>query len=196
MTYRIFTLPQIHLKMTSRFTKRLALRASLLPVYQILYTKFMKVLGIDPGYDRMGVAILEKQNGQETLLFSTCIETDKKSELDDRLFELGIAFKKLLEEHEPDMVGIENLFFNKNVKTAIGVAEARGIVMFLARSAGAKVLEFSPQEIKIAITGYGKSDKTAVIDMVKRLVKNAPDKALDDEYDAIAVAVTALAHHR
>ncbi len=158
----------------------------------------MKVLAVDPGYDRMGVAVIEKETGnsQETLLFSTCIETDKKAELDDRLFELGQAFKKLLKEHQPDVVGIETLFFNKNVKTAIGVAQARGIIMFQAREAGAVVKEFSPQEIKVAITGYGKSDKMAVIDMVKRLVKNAPDKALDDEYDAIAIGVTTLAHHR
>ncbi len=158
----------------------------------------MKVLAVDPGYDRMGVAVIEKETGnsQESLLFSTCIETDKKAELDDRLFELGQAFKKLLKEHQPDVVGIETLFFNKNVKTAIGVAQARGIIMFQAREAGAVVKEFSPQEIKVAITGYGKSDKTAVIDMVKRLVKNAPDKALDDEYDAIAIGVTTLAHHR
>lgn len=156
----------------------------------------MKVLAVDPGYDRMGVAVLEKQNGKEILLYSSCIETDKKAPLDDRLCDLGMQFKKILDEHKPDMVGIETLFFNKNVKTAIGVAQARGIIMFLAREVKAAVYEFGPQEIKIAITGYGKSDKFAVIDMVKRLVVNAPEKALDDEYDAIAIGVTALACHR
>ena len=156
----------------------------------------MKVLAIDPGYDRMGVAVLEKQNGKEVLLYSSCIETDKKMELDDRLCTLGARFRELLIEHKPDLVGIETLFFNKNVKTAIGVAQARGIIMFLARETGATVYEFGPQEIKIAITGYGKSDKYAVIDMVKRLVQNAPDTALDDEYDAIAIGVTTLAHNR
>lgn len=156
----------------------------------------MKVLAIDPGYDRMGVAVLEMRDGKEFLIHSSCIETDKKAELDERLFTIGAVFKTLLAEHKPDIVGIETLFFNKNVKTAIGVAQARGIIMFLSREAGAEVREFGPQEIKIAITGYGKSDKNAVIDMVKRLVRNAPDKALDDEYDAIAIGVTTLAHHR
>ena len=73
---------------------------------------------------------------------------------------------------------------------------ARGIIIFLARQAGCALYEFGPQEIKVAVTGYGKSDKLAVIDMVKRLVKNAPTDALDDEYDAIAVGITAIAHHR
>lgn len=156
----------------------------------------MKVLAVDPGYDRMGVAVLEMQNGKEVLIHSECIETNKKAALDERLCDIGKRFSALLTEHKPDLVGIETLFFNKNVKTAIGVAQARGIVMYLARQSGAEVCEFGPQEIKIAVTGYGKSDKSAVIDMVKRLVKNVPKKALDDEYDAIAIGITTLAHHR
>jgi crossover junction endodeoxyribonuclease RuvC len=156
----------------------------------------MKVLGVDPGYDRLGVAVIEKRDGKEVLLYSGCVETNKDTSLHDRILVLGDAFQKLLDEHSPDVVGVETLFFNKNVKTAIGVAQARGIIIYLAKKAGCKVFDFGPQEIKIAVTGYGKSDKNAVIDMVKRLVTNVPDKALDDEYDAIAVAVTALAHYR
>ncbi len=156
----------------------------------------MKVLAVDPGYDRLGVAVLEKQDNKEILLYSHCIETPKEDTLNERLFTLGTAFQSLLKEHAPDAVGIETLFFNKNVKTAIGVAQARGIIVFLAKQAGCVVYEFGPQEIKIAVTGYGKSDKNAVIDMVKRLVRNVPEKALDDEYDAIAVGVTTLAHHK
>lgn len=155
----------------------------------------MKVLAVDPGYDRLGVAVLEKESGQETLLYSNCIETPKTLPLPERLHLVGAEFQKLLDEHTPELVGIETLFFNKNVKTAIGVAQARGIIMYLAKEAGADIIELGPQEIKIAVTGYGKSDKAAVIDMVKRLVKNVPEHALDDEYDAIAAGVTALAHH-
>ena len=156
----------------------------------------MRVLAVDPGYERLGVAVIEKQDGKEVLLFSDCIETPKEDLLTDRLHQLGAAFEKLITEHNPDAVGVETLFFNKNVKTAIGVAQARGIILYLAKSAGCTVYEFGPQEIKIAVTGYGKSDKNAVIDMVKRLVRNVPEKALDDEYDAIAVGITTLAHHR
>lgn len=156
----------------------------------------MKVLALDPGYDRLGVAVVEKQSGKEVLLFSACIETDKQTDLSIRIHQVGRALVGLLKNYKPDAVGIETLFFNKNQKTAIGVAQVRGVILYLAHEAGAKIFEFGPQEIKVAITGYGKSDKKAVIDMVKRLVQNAPEKALDDEYDAIAVAITTLAHAR
>ena len=76
------------------------------------------------------------------------------------------------------------------------VAEARGIMLFLARLHNLEIHEYTPQEIKVAMTGHGGSDKKAVTDMVKRLVKNVPEKALDDEYDAIAIGVTCLAHLR
>ncbi|MEM9336757.1 MAG: crossover junction endodeoxyribonuclease RuvC [Patescibacteria group bacterium] len=156
----------------------------------------MKVIGIDPGYDRLGVAVLESgSGGNEQLLYSTCLETPKEHDLPDRLAQLGSEFSQLLKEHQPDAIAIETLFFNKNQKTAIGVAQARGMIIYLGKMANCAVYEFGPQEIKIAVTGYGKSDKGAVIDMVKRLVSDAPETALDDEYDAIAVGITALAHH-
>lgn len=157
----------------------------------------MKVLAIDPGYDRLGVAIMEHdETGRESLLYSTCVETDKNTELPERLHHAGYVIEQLLKEYLPDAVAIETLFFNKNQKTAIGVAQMRGIIIYLAKQAGCIIQEFGPQEIKIATTGYGSSDKQAVIMMVKQLIKNAPEKALDDEYDAIAVGITALAHHR
>jgi crossover junction endodeoxyribonuclease RuvC len=156
----------------------------------------MKVLAIDPGYDRMGVAILERQAGQDTLLFSTCIETDKKAELPDRLLQLGTELTSLCTKYNPDLLAIETLFFNKNVKTALGVAQARGVALFVAKQYGCTICEYGPQTIKVAMTGYGNSDKTAVIHMVQKLVQNVPETALDDEYDAIAVGVTALAHAR
>ncbi len=155
-----------------------------------------RVLALDPGYDRLGVAVLEKHSGKEVLLYSGCLETRKTDALTERLFEVGTTLESLLITHTPDIVAIETLFFNKNIKTAIGVAQARGIIIFLAKKAGCVVCEYGPQEIKVAVTGYGKSDKNAIIAMVKRLVVGAPEKALDDEYDAIAVGVTALAHHR
>lgn len=156
----------------------------------------MRVLGIDPGYDRLGIAILEKQNDKEVVLYSTCTNTNKEAPLADRLFEVGTIVAALLAEYKPNTLAIETIFFNKNIKTAIGVAQARGVILFCAKQAGCDILEYGPQEIKVAVTGYGNSDKAAVIDMVQRLVPSAPDKALDDEYDAIAIGITALAHHR
>lgn len=154
----------------------------------------MKVLGIDPGYDRLGAAVMEKIDGHEVLLYSSCIETNRKDSMPKRLHYLGVEIEKILTNHSPDVVAIETLFFGKNHKTAIPVAEVRGIVIYLAGKYGCEVIEFGPGSVKIAVTGYGSSDKKAVTDMLKRLVPKAPEKALDDEYDAIAVAVTGLAY--
>ena len=156
----------------------------------------MRVLSVDPGYARLGVAVMEHRDGKEVLLYSSCIETPKNIPLPERLHQLGQAFEILLREHAPDAVAVETLFFNKNQKTAMAVAEARGIVLYLAQQARCSVHEFSPQQIKVAVTGYGNSDKKAVTEMVLRLVPNSPKKAHDDEYDAIAVGVTCLAHSR
>lgn len=156
----------------------------------------MKVLAIDPGYDRIGIAVIERLNQEETLLYSECLETNRKDELPDRLLEIGQNLEKIIVEHKPEMVAIETLFFNKNISTAIGVAAARGVVFYLARKNNCVVHEYSPQAIKVATTGYGNSDKAAVIMMVKKLIRNAPLSALDDEYDAIAIGITCLAHNR
>ena len=144
----------------------------------------------------MGVAILERRDNREVLLHSECIVTNRADDIPTRLEAAGARFSELLQEFEPTALGIETLFFNANRSTGIAVAEARGVVLFLAKRAGCKVMEFGPQEVKVAVTGYGKSDKTAVFDMLRRLVANIPEDAHDDEHDAIAVGVTALAHHR
>lgn len=154
----------------------------------------MRVIAVDPGYDRLGVSVMELENGTEKLLYSGCIETDRNQPLIDRLLTIANAFSSLLKTHSPTTLAIETLFFNKNQKTAMGVAQARGILIYLAQINGCSVHEFGPQEIKIAVTGYGKSDKNAMISMVKRLVPESPNDALDDEYDAIAVGITCLAH--
>ena len=155
----------------------------------------MRVIAIDPGYDRLGVAVMENTSGVESFIYSACIESSRQDSLSDRLVTVGEEFARLLALYKPDALGIETLFFNKNIKTAIGVAQARGVLLYLAKQAGCDVYEFGPQEIKSAVTGYGKSDKQGVIDMIMRLVKDAPKKALDDEYDAIAIGVTCLATH-
>ena len=155
----------------------------------------MRVLAIDPGYDRLGVAVMELVEGKEKLLFSTCLETIRTHSLADRLYTLGIAVTKLLAEYQPDTMAIETLFFNKNIKTAIGVAQARGMLLYLAKVANCTVYEFGPQEIKVAVTGYGNASKDAVYAMVTRLVSDVPEHALDDEYDAIAVGITCLAQY-
>lgn len=154
----------------------------------------MKVIGIDPGYDRLGVAIIERVSGREQVLFSACIQSDRTLPLPERLLTIGRELTVVLTQYTPDTLAIETLFFNKNVKTALGVAQARGMVLYLAGFHGCAIHEYGPQEVKVAVTGYGKSDKTAVVAMVKRLAAGVPERAQDDEYDAIAVGLTCLAH--
>lgn len=155
----------------------------------------MKVIAIDPGFDRLGLAILENTTGRETLLHSECLVTNREASFSLRLLEVGTVVESLLMKYQPDTMAIETLFFNKNVKTAIQVAEARGVLLYICQKFGCTIYEFSPQEIKIATTGYGMSDKTAVIAMVKRLIPEVPETALDDEYDAVAVGITCLAQY-
>jgi len=155
----------------------------------------MKVISVDPGFDRLGVAIMEYQSGTEHLIHSCCIQTNRSDSLLVRLQDMGEQFQGVLNVYKPDTLAIETLFFNQNIKSAIGVAQARGIIIYLAQVAGCTTYEFGPQEVKVAVTGYGKSDKDAVIDMVRRLVPNTPKTALDDEFDAIAVGITCLAHY-
>ncbi|MBX4206248.1 crossover junction endodeoxyribonuclease RuvC [Candidatus Parcubacteria bacterium] len=156
-----------------------------------------RVIGIDPGFDRIGVAVLEGTGTAETLLYSECITTLKKDAHDKRLLALGTRLEEIILEWKPKELAIEKLFFNQNATSALKVAEARGVIIFEAAQAGLPVYEYSPQDVKIAVTGYGKADKVAVEGMVRKLVK-MPDgaKKLDDEIDAIAVGITHLATGR
>ena len=156
----------------------------------------MRILGIDPGFERLGVAILEKSKGEkkERVLFSECFRTPVKSDFSERLRLLGAEVKKIIKEYKPEVLAIETLFLNTNHKTAMRVAEARGVVIYEAAHAGLRIFEASPPQIKVATTGYGASDKAQIIKMVKMLVEIDKSKKSDDELDAIAIALTAFAH--
>ena len=156
----------------------------------------MRVIGIDPGYDRLGVAILEGDGNKQTLIFSTCIKTSAKLPFAARLGEVGTELRTIIETYEPKHLGIETLFFSKNVKTAMMVAEARGVILFIMQTSGVIIHEYSPQAIKIAVTGHGASSKEQMGMMLPRLVKEIPQDALDDEYDAIAAGIACLASER
>lgn len=155
----------------------------------------LRVMGIDPGYDRLGIGIIAGSKGSEEYVFSTCITTDKTTELADRLVELGTSLSALITEHAPDVLAIENTFFNTNKTTALKVSEARGVVLYEARKAGLTIYEYTPPQIKLAIAGHGHADKQQVTDMVCRLLSiDMTINRLDDEYDALAVALTHTAH--
>ena len=153
----------------------------------------MKVIAIDPGYERMGVAIIEKTSREEVLLFSECFKTSSKIPHAERLKLIGQEIEKLIKKHKPDAMAIETLFFKNNQKTGMLVAEARGVMLYVASKLGLRVVEFSPMAIKIAVTGYGSSDKEQVTYMVEKLIKIKEKIKYDDEYDAIAVGITYFA---
>lgn len=152
----------------------------------------MRILAIDPGYDRLGVAVLEGNPSRPTLLWSDCV-VPAKGAREERLGHVSSAIKNAISEYSPDAVAIETLFFNKNIKTGIGVAEARGAILAIAGISKLPVIECSPQQVKLAVTGYGGSSKKAVAEMVPRLLTLTKKKRLDDELDAIAIGITALA---
>ena len=157
----------------------------------------MRVLSVDPGYDRLGIAVIEKEKGQkETLVYSDCFLTDKKQPLPERYLAISEEIDRLVEKYKPEIFSSETLFFSKNQKTAIAVAGARGVLLCAAEKNKLPIYEYSPLEIKVAVTGYGKSDKDQVTDMVKRLIRIEKEDVLDDEYDAIAVGLTCLAMER
>ncbi len=156
----------------------------------------MRVLAFDPGYERLGAAVLEKENGKETLLFSTCIRTLAKVSFEERLKKLGGEAEALIKEWHPNAVALEEVFFEKNAKTAMQVAEVRGALMYIAAAQNLKVHHYTPGEVKVAVTGYGGSDKKAIAAMVPKLLRISLGKRLDDELDAIAVGITCLASVR
>lgn len=158
----------------------------------------MKILGIDPGYERLGVAIVEKAEGvgsnKEILLYSECFKTSAKLPMHERLYLIGQKVDGIIKQYKPDSLAIETLFFTNNQKTALNVSEVRGVIIYESKRNGLEISEHTPNQIKSAITGYGKSDKTSMMKIIPMLVKIPAGKiSQDDEYDAIAVALTFLA---
>lgn len=156
----------------------------------------MKVLGIDPGYGRCGVAVVEKKEGREVLLHSDCIETSASDEFTTRLSRVTGECVRLITAHEPDALALEKLYFQKNQKTAMRVAEVRGALINTAAQYGVEVFEYTPGEVKSAAAGSGNADKTAVAKMLHALLRIEKRITHDDEYDAIAIALTHLARAR
>ncbi|RJQ30481.1 crossover junction endodeoxyribonuclease RuvC [Candidatus Parcubacteria bacterium] len=151
----------------------------------------MLILGIDPGYERMGCAVLEKSGGAEKLIYSTCVISKRTDSHEKRLLCLADGLEKIIREYKPDKMAIEKLFFSVNQKTAIKVAEARGATLLMAAKHDLEVIEFTPLEVKMALTGYGRAEKEQVKKMVMAILKMDAGgaKKLDDEIDAIAVAL-------
>lgn len=155
----------------------------------------MRIISIDPGYERLGVAILDK-NKKETLLFSECFKTKASLPFVDRLELIGKEVAQVIEKYSPKALAIENLFIGTNQKTAMRVAEVRGAILYQARILGLEIYEYTPLQVKVATTGYGKATKTQMISMVKKLVSGAENIKQDDEMDAIAIGLAHFAYYR
>lgn len=147
------------------------------------------VLGIDPGFAIVGFGLLESQGGQQTLVTCGAITTPAGQPLPARLLQIAHDLDQLMAQLHPDCMAIEELFFNQNVTTGIGVAQARGVILLMAEKFGLPIYEYSPSEVKLAVAGYGKAEKKQVMDMTKRLLKLKAVPKPDDAADAVAVAL-------
>jgi crossover junction endodeoxyribonuclease RuvC len=150
-----------------------------------------RILGIDPGYDRCGWAALSctPQGRDSRLLGSGTLRTSRELSFPQRLCELARGVEAVIAQWQPHEVAVEQLYYNRNAKTVIEVSQARGVILERAASAGVSVAEYSPTQVKSQLTGSGKADKPQVAFMALRLTGLRADAQLDDELDAIAVAL-------
>lgn len=150
----------------------------------------MRVIGIDPGTARLGYGVIEAGD-QPTLVDFGIVETGvEDGDAPLRLEYIYQGVQMLLETHRPDAMAIEQLFFARNVTTAIGVGQARGVTLLAASQAKIAVFEYTPSQIKHAIAGYGKADKQQMQEMVRILLSLEQAPHPDDAADALAVAIT------
>ncbi len=158
---------------------------------------FDTILAIDPGFERVGIAILAKQKSNiQNVIYSTCFKTSSKIPFPERLLQIGTELEKTIKKFKPKILAIEKLYFTTNQKTAMNVAEARGMIIYIAEKNGLKIFEYTPPEIKVAVTGFGKADKSMMINMVHKL-SNVPKTSIsDDELDAIGIGLTYLAKEK
>lgn len=154
----------------------------------------MRIIAIDPGYERLGIAILEKdKGGKEVYIFSECFRTPKSEPHAKRLAMIRSEIAKVIETWKPKSLAIETLFLTVNQKTVMYVAEARGVILAEAAYKDLDVFEYSPPQIKSAVCGDGRADKRAIIKMIPILLKVPPTVKIDDEFDAIAIGLTYFA---
>lgn len=150
----------------------------------------MKILGIDPGYDRVGWAVVAPANQKPQVLAYGCVQTKKTDNVILRYLHITKEITEVLRQHTPSEVAIESLFFSKNQKTAIRVSEARGVVIACVLPFVSSIAEYTPNQVKQVVTGYGNADKLAVEKMVRMQLALPAEKIIDDTIDAIAIAFT------
>ena len=150
----------------------------------------MIVIGIDPGLARLGFGVIEAERGTTRPLCHGCIETSAQDRSHpDRLLAIYSEVDALLEKYQPSHLALEKLFFQKNITSAMGVSEVRGVVLLAAAQRRIPVTEYTPNQVKQAITGSGRADKKQVQEMIKRLLKLAEIPRPDDAADALSIAL-------
>ena len=150
----------------------------------------MRILGIDPGIARTGWGIIEEEKGTVKALAFDCLETDCKEETVKRLETIHKRITGIIKQFSPDALAIEELFFNSNAKTAFVVGQARGVILLSAAQTKIPSFTYTPLEVKIAVTGYGRAEKNQVGQMVKTILSLKDVPKPDDTADALAVAIT------
>jgi crossover junction endodeoxyribonuclease RuvC len=153
------------------------------------------VMGIDPGTAMCGYGIVSREGSALRMVDYGCLQTSSDRELPERLLLIHQGVSELIAEHRPAWLGVERLFFNRNVMTAFAVGQARGVILLAAAQHGVPVLEYGPHEVKVAVTGYGKAPKDQVQRMVQAVLGMTALPRPDDAADALAVAICA-AHTR
>jgi crossover junction endodeoxyribonuclease RuvC len=156
----------------------------------------MRILGLDPGTATTGYGIIDVIEGEPRAVAYGVIRTSAQSETPKRLQKIYQELVALLEKYQPDTAAVEEVFFGRNITTAISVGQARGVLILALANAGLSVGEYSPPKIKDAVTGYGKADKHQVQLMVRNLLALEETPRPDDAADGLAVALTHYQHHR
>ncbi len=149
----------------------------------------MKILGIDPGYAILGYGVIEKIGNKFKACDYGAITTDKDMPMPQRLACLYDGLREIIEEQKPEVASIEQLYFNNNAKTAINVGQARGVAILACIKGGLEIAEYTPLQIKQALVGYGRADKTQVQFMVKTMLNLPSVPKPDDTADALAAAI-------
>lgn len=150
----------------------------------------MKILGIDPGIGRLGWGLIEIKNQKVNSKNYGCIETDPKLSVEARLLEIYTMLTDIIEKERPEAMAVEELFFNTNVSTAMVVGQARGVVLLLGAQHKLSIGIYTPLQVKVAVTGFGRAEKAQVGQMVKVILKLPAVPKPDDTADALAVAIT------
>lgn len=149
----------------------------------------MRILGIDPGFATIGFGLIEAEKAAVHMVTYGTITTPAGLPLSRRLYQIGTDMENLIGQLKPDVISIEELFFNTNITTGIAVAHGRGVILYAAEKCGIPLHEYTPSQVKMAVTGYGKAEKRQVMEMTRRLLKLQKVPRPDDAADALALAL-------